>query len=274
MLAPAIKWSGSKRSQAKDILKHFPKEIDTYYEPFCGGASVLGSLLQSDIKVKQYICSDLNADLIALWNCIKDNPEEVALHYDTLWQELNSYTDLDDKRAYFNEVRERYNTAHSPLDFMFIMRTTTNGMPRYNAKGEFNNSFHITRNGINPKSLRKILSEWSVLLNTHEVEFECHCYTEVHSEKLDFLYLDPPYANTKGMYFNHFDTESFFTWLENCSSSYALSYDGKCAGIDNTYAVPPTLYTRHQYLKSGNSSFRRVIGNKTNSMVFESLYVK
>lgn len=44
MFEPVIKWSGSKRSQAKNILTYFPKEIDVYYEPFCGGASVLRRL--------------------------------------------------------------------------------------------------------------------------------------------------------------------------------------------------------------------------------------
>lgn len=39
-LVPCIKWSGSKRSQAEEIIKHFPEFIDTYYEPFVGGASV------------------------------------------------------------------------------------------------------------------------------------------------------------------------------------------------------------------------------------------
>lgn len=34
MFEPAVKWSGSKRSQAEEIIKLFPKEIDTYYEPF------------------------------------------------------------------------------------------------------------------------------------------------------------------------------------------------------------------------------------------------
>ena len=51
MFEPVIKWSGSKRSQAENILTYFPREIDTYYEPFCGGASVLRRLLSSDIKV-------------------------------------------------------------------------------------------------------------------------------------------------------------------------------------------------------------------------------
>ena len=40
MFQPVIKWSGSKRSQANDILKFFPKQINTYYEPFCGGMNM------------------------------------------------------------------------------------------------------------------------------------------------------------------------------------------------------------------------------------------
>ena len=59
MFEPVIKWSGSKRSQAENILTYFPKEIDTYYEPFCGGASVLRRLLSSNIKVNHYVTKSL-----------------------------------------------------------------------------------------------------------------------------------------------------------------------------------------------------------------------
>lgn len=81
LFEPVIKWSGSKRSQAENILTYFPKEIDTYYEPFCGGASVLRRLLSSNIKVNNYVCSDLNSGLINLWNEIINNPNEVICHY-------------------------------------------------------------------------------------------------------------------------------------------------------------------------------------------------
>ena len=157
MFQPVIKWSGSKRSQAEEIISYFPQQIDTYYEPFVGGASVLRALIESDIKVNQYICSDLNGGLIDLWNKIKFQPQEVANYYEKLWHEMNDASSNDKafKRQYFETVRERYNKEHNPLDFMFIMRTTTNGMPRYNFKGNFNNSFHITRNGIFPERLRR-----------------------------------------------------------------------------------------------------------------------
>ena len=274
MFQPVIKWSGSKRSQCQNIIKYFPKEINTYYEPFCGGASVLRGLLESDIKVKQYVCSDLNEGLIELWKLIKEDPVSVSNHYEKLWAELNSHDDKAIKREYFETVRERYNKEHNPLDFMFIMRTTTNGMPRYNQKGEFNNSFHITRNGIDPDRLRKIINEWSVLLNKNNVCFNCCSYDTIIPQKGDFMYLDPPYAGTKGMYFGGFDNKKLFEYLRKIDCSWAMSYDGISGKEDNTFEVPQDLYDEHLYIKSGNSSFKRVIGKSNDSIVYESLYVK
>lgn len=271
---PVIKWSGSKRSQAENIINHFPKEIDTYYEPFCGGASVLRRLLDSDIKVNKYICSDLNNDLIELWGEIKNNPQEVNSHYIKLWNELNFDDDKERKKKYFGMVRERFNKEKNPLDFMFIMRTTTNGMPRYNKSGEFNNSFHVTRNGIIPKTLEKIIYEWSELLNKNNVDFKCCSYEKIKPNDNDFIYLDPPYANTKGMYYGTIDYMKLWEWLRNLKCKYALSFDGISGDINSTYSVPIDIYSKHEYLLSGNSSFKRTIGKSNDSIVYESLYIK
>lgn len=271
---PVIKWSGSKRSQAAEIIKYFPKEIATYYEPFCGGCSMLKRLLSSDIKVGKFICSDLNGDLISLWNKIKSNPREVSNHYTELWEELNKDNDIERKKQLFNSIRDRFNTERSPLDFMFIMRTTTNGMPRYNYDGEFNNSFHVTRDGIKPVKLDEILFHWSYLLNEKDVEFRCCSYEDIHPNGCDFTYLDPPYANTKGMCFGGIDLQKLFNWLRKCKSPYVMSFDGVSEGVDSTYSVPEDCYSKHLYIKSGNSSFKRTIGKSTDSIVYESLYIK
>lgn len=275
MFQPVIKWSGSKRSQCENIIKYFPKEIDTYYEPFCGGASVCRALMESkDHKVNKFVCSDLNRDLINLWNAVKNRPKEVADYYKILWTEMNKNDDKGIKRDYFENVRERYNKEWNPLDFMFIMRTTTNGMPRYNSKGEFNNSFHITRNGINPDTLEKIIFEWSDLLNKNNVEFR-HCsYIEIEPQENDFIYMDPPYANTKGMYFDKFDNQEFFVWMKTIPCGYAFSYDGTSGNENHTYDVPTDLYNEHVYIKSGNSSFKRIKEVAKDAIVYESLYLK
>ena len=265
----------SKRSQADEIIRHFPTDINTYYEPFVGGASMLRKLMDSSdvINVKHYVCSDLNKGLIGLWNAIKNTPNLVSEHYEKLWNELNKDDNKERKKQFFYQIRKRYNEEHDPLDFMFIMRTTTNGMPRYNDKGEFNNSFHVTRNGIIHSKLYNIINEWCVLLNKYDVEFRNCNFTDIIPKEGDFIYLDPPYANTKGMYFGNFNQETLFNYIRELKCPYLMSYDGISGNEDNTFEVPVDLYKEHLYIKSGNSSFRRVIGKSNDSIVYESLYL-
>lgn len=275
---PVIKWSGSKRSQADEIVKYFPTNIDTYYEPFIGGGSMLMILmLNSDtIKVKHYICSDINKGLIDLWNSIKDKPQEAADYYEKLWNEMNNNGMKDDqsfKRSYYESVRERYNKEHNPLDFMSIDRTCFNGLIRYNGKGEFNSPYHLNRNGIRPSVLRKVISEWSDLLKSYDVQFNCNSYNNVSPDSNDFIYLDPPYANTNGMYNGDFDNDEFFKWMKELKCKFALSYDGISGETDNTYKVPSDVYDKHVYVKSGNSSFKRIKQSDNNAIVYESLYL-
>lgn len=276
---PIIKWSGSKRSQCEDILEYFPQTINTYYEPFCGGCSMLMGLINSEILVKRYVCSDINKDLIALWEKVKYSPDEIYESYESLWKELNKDNDIDRKRKFFEEQRKIYNETHNPLVFFFIMRTTTNGMPRYNQKGEFNNSFHVTRNGIKPELLKPILYEWSEKLRKNNVEFVHRSYEEILGEvkEGDFIYMDPPYISANSMYMrgtmNFTDFFNFLKLLRNNNIKFALSFDGKSGDIDNTYSVPENCYRRHLYIKSGNSSFKRTIGKDKNAIVYESLYL-
>lgn len=271
---PVIKWSGSKRSQSEEIINRIKdKEYDTYYEPFCGGCSVLFQLLHSNKKFKKYICSDINNDLISLWNMIKDNPNKIIEEYTKMWNELNVDDDKERKKQYFYMVRDRFNKSKNPCDFMFIMRTTTNGMPRYNKIGEFNNSFHVTRNGIIPSTFAKIVKEWSEVLNKFNVQFIHRSYNEIITTENDFVYLDPPYANTKGMYYGTIDYNMLWSWIRKQECDYMLSFDGKTSSLDITYNVPKDIYSKHEYLENGNSSFRRVIGNSNDEYVSESLYI-
>ena len=286
--APIVKWSGSKRSQAEEIIKRFPREINTYYEPFCGGCSVLYRLLQTpDIRVNRYVASDLNGDLMSLWKEIKDNPDRLIANYIKHWTAFNYSFDngiglskVEHQRAlfghrkeYFSHVRDSYIPGHSPAAFLFIMRTTTNGMPRYNSKGEFNNSCHFSRPGIDPIRLAPILNSWSRVLNEKNVEFVCQSYEEGKPSENDFVYLDPPYFNTKGMYYGKIEFDRYFEWLRSLPCKWAMSFDGRTDKEDLTYAVPSDLYNTHEYLQSGNSSFRRVIGKDRHAKVEESLYL-
>lgn len=270
-MQPIIKWTGSKRSQAETIVSNFPQEIDTYYEPFCGGCSVLYQLLKSNIRVKKYICSDINSDLINLWNMIKTNPQDIYEHYKMLWTDFNS-GGVETRKEVFNKVRERYNNEHNPLDFMFIMRTVINGMPRYNKDGKFNNASHFSRPGINPETLKEILFDWSALLNKHDVIFVQCDYITLTPNENDFVYLDPPYAHTKGIYYGGIDTNQLFDYLSKLKCGWILSFDGISGKDNNTFNVP-NIYDEHKYINSGVSSIKRLMTQKT-VQVYESIYIK
>ena len=275
ILEPVIKWSGSKRSQAKAISSYIDKDYGTYYEPFCGSCALLAYILDVlPYRFQRFVISDLNQDLISSYSLIKSDPNAVVSGYCRMWNEMNcEQNTIEDKKKYFEQVRARLNEYHDPIDFIFVMRTTTNGMPRYNSNGEFNNSFHITRNGINPDKFEKIVLEWSHMLNMNNVEFKCCSFDEIIPSKNDLLYLDPPYANTKGMYFGGFDNSKLFEYLGNVKCNWMMSYGG-IAGDENLITdVPKELYKRHELLKSGNSSFRRIIGNNLHCDVMESLYL-
>lgn len=272
-LHPAVKWTGSKRTQADAIIQHFPRKIDTYYEPFVGGGSVMFSLLHHpEVEVKHIICRDINEDLINLWVAIMVEPERLLSTYERRWLELNVDEDIARKKEYYHHVRDRFNELRDPADFIFLNRTAINGLIRYNGAGDFNSAFHFNRKGMNPDTLREIVEYWSSQLNEHKVIFEQGSYEEIETERDSVVYCDPPYSGTKGMYYGKLDYDAFWSWIEKQRGTVLFSFDGKREDHDFTFEVPSHIYDQHIYLSNGASSFSRL---KTKNLkdVYESLYI-
>lgn len=190
-----------------------------------------------------------------------------------MWKELNRDDDIERRKKFFYQIRSRFNKNRNTSDFLFLSRTCTNGLIRYNSKGEFNTSFHFSRGGIHPEKLNKIIEDWSNKLNNYNVQFICQSFTQIHANENDFIYADPPYANTKGIYYGTIDYDKLWDWLRKQPCKYILSFDGKRENIDNTYDVPTDLYDKHEYIHSGRSSFKDLKEQKV-EYVQESVYTK
>ena len=283
-MQPVIKWTGSKRTQADYIVNMIPDDINTYYEPFLGGGSMLIRMLEEcekgNKRVEHFVVSDLNADLIGIFRIIKDSPEQLINDY-TQRSNILRGLDWDKATEYYNMVRRTYNQAQAndvlrPYLLFFLTRTCFNGLIRYNSNGEFNTSFHVNRYGIEPDKMAKIIRGWSKLLNKYDVKFASSSYEYILplAEENDFIYLDPPYANYSSKIYQHemFDNKKLFKYMEELPCRYAMSYDGRVDGEDNTYDVPTALYIRHEYINARNSAFRRIV-SKDNKQVHESLYM-
>lgn len=264
-LQPVIKWSGSKRTIAQQLAIYFPN-ANTYYEPFLGGGAMMPFA-----RARKGIASDIISELISLWNEIKNNPEKVASEYEFRWNRLQK-----EGFQVFYEIRDSFNKTKNPFDFLFLTRTCLNGMIRYNSAGEFNNSLHLTRPGIDPKRLSIIILQWFQYIK--KFDFLNVDYRECleNAQKGDFVFLDPPYGGTKNRYTKSpFSLEDFYTTLEDLNSKgvkWMLTFDGYSGERTYSFAPPEELYATSFKIKTGKSAFRKVI-DKVQEDIFESVYM-
>lgn len=259
-----IKWTGTKRGQASRIVRSFPR-FGRYFEPFVGSGAVLYAIAE-----RGGVAGDAFEPLIGIWHAVQSSPDEVVAHYRREWTQLQR--SLPD---HYYVVRERFNRTRDPLDLNFLLRTCVNGIVRFNKSGEFNNSFHLSRRGMEPDRYEQIVAQWSRLIA--KVRFACQDYEETVADarKGDLVYLDPPYAGNHQRYSANLDLDRFWSTLERLNSRsvfWALSFDGSRGSADLTHPVPESLYVRRLDLASGHSPVGKVLNSNCTDVV-ESLYL-
>ena len=311
---PFIKWTGSKRTQAKKIVDCFPKKFDVYYESFLGGGSVLHELLNriytGEISCSKIICTDINKDLIMLFDMLRHRGLREVLYdfYRERYAEMKKYSGYEEGRItpeqvakmqeYYNQQRDKYNSwiagddfpLERAMTFFWLTRTSYNGLVRYNSKGLFNAPFHVNgRMGISPDKLRKVIDGWALVLDSFEgkggeIFFLSDDYANplkyVDAQRSTVVYMDPPYENSKGMYElpENFSKERLLETIAALNKKMAkvlLSYNGKDGDIDGTSRMEK-WYVTHKYIYSGSSSYRRIrLDDMTDkwNIVRDSLYM-
>jgi DNA adenine methylase len=262
---PLVKWTGSKRSQAAAIVALFPRHR-RYFEPFLGGGSLLYLAARPGATA-----GDLYEPLVSIFRLVQESPSLVARRYAEDWHSLR-----ESGPDHFYRVRARFNETRDPLALNFLLRTCVNGIVRFNSAGAFNNSFHLSRPGMDPARFAKIVAAWSAKLEG--VTLVCGDYetTLETAERGDLAYLDPPYAGNRQRYSRDLDLERFFSVLERLSGRgvrWLLSFDGRRGGRDLAGAgVPRELWRRRLLVPSGHSAVGKVLNGRVED-VKESLYL-
>ena len=138
------------------------------------------------------------------------------------------------------------------------MRTCVNGITRFNDDGRFNNSFHLSRKGMDPRQFEPSVRAWHARIQG--VRFVCQDYAETVSAASpgDFVYLDPPYAGNRQRYIHNLDLDRFFGVLESLNrrgARWALSFDGRAA---------EGLYVRSaaRHVPASSVAFQRQFGGR------------
>jgi DNA adenine methylase len=265
-----VKWTGSKRIQAPKIVEHFPDEIDTYYEPFLGGASVFYCLANSGKKVKKYVLSDINASLIGIYKLVASDPDSLMADYTTRWTELKKQG-----QDYYYATRTEFNKDKDPKKFFFLLRTCRNGLVRHNKKGEFNSGFHQKRDGMVPATLQKTVNSWHKAFTENNVEIKVASYDHVVTTEGDLLYIDPPYVTPENSwaYFGMIDLERMYEWLRNSPGKLIFSFNGFKDGIDCRINIPGDIYDREVLVYNGLNKFDQ-LATKAKVIAKDALYIR
>lgn len=182
---PIVKWVGGKRQLMFELLKNMPQIYNRYFEPFIGGGALF-----FELQPEQAYISDMNEELINLYQVVRDNVDELI-------------TDLkkhDISKEYFMGIRnidrtedyENWSSIQKASRFIYLNRTCFNGMYRVNSKGEFNVPFGHYKN---PRIVdENNLTNCSNLLQRTEIRHADFSEILTKVQEGDFVYFDPPYV--------------------------------------------------------------------------------
>lgn len=234
---PILKWAGGKSRLLPKILELLPTQVDTYYEPFAGGAAVLFSLAHAQ-RFKRAVLSDRNRDLVDVYRAVKSKVHSLIDLLETYSHNRDEYYRIRELDPAALDLVQR------AARIIYLNRTGYNGLYRVNSSGRFNVPFGRYQN---PKFCDppRLLAAARVLKT---VRLEVADFEEMCSQAKagDAVYFDPPYLPvSRTSNFAAYHHESFSVQdHERLARAFArLERGGVATLLSNSYTpVSKALY--------------------------------
>tara|TARA_Y100000310_G_scaffold171060_1_gene171207 strand:- start:15074 stop:15970 length:897 start_codon:yes stop_codon:yes gene_type:complete len=268
-----IPYQGSKRRLAPIILEFIRPAVSTVFEPFAGSAAVTLACAKYE-RGRAYHINDSLKPLMGIWRMVVTEPDRLADEYESLW-----YEQLAEPRAYYDRVRERFNTDPSPSSLLFLVARCVKNAVRFNASGHFNQSPDMRRKGTQPARMRKHIHHAHRLLRGRTT-LTCEDYSRVldTAGPDDLVYMDPPYQGTSGdrdqRYHEQLDLNRFVDELSKLRQRgvpFVVSLDGQCGTRSYGLPLPDELGLARIAIHTGRSSQATLNGRSDETT--ESLYI-
>ncbi|MDF3068159.1 MAG: Methyl-directed repair adenine methylase [Polyangiaceae bacterium] len=252
-LRPILKWAGGKRSLAERILKELPAQIETYYEPFVGGAAVFLALAEQK-RFGRAVITDKNRELINLYTVVRDDLVK-------LLKKLESMQELTREEEYYEIRAQKGGTKiERAARFIYLNKTGYNGLYRVNSKGGFNVPYGRYKRPKIYDPERLTIAAVALQGVTIEVrDFEEVC---AEAKRGDAVYLDPPYLPlSKTASFSAYHSEAFgLPEHERLAKVFAKLSKRHVAAVLSNSATPDTRRL-YQNFKCSDVYVRRPINS-------------
>lgn len=260
---PPIKSQGIKTKLIPWIQCITPSTIKgRWVEPFMG-TGVVGF----NLAPKKALMCDTNPHLINFYQAIQQQEITAASARKYLTKEGAKL--LDKGEAHYYAIRDRFNSKHQPLDFLFLNRAGFNGMIRFNRQGGFNIPFCRKPNRFAKAYVTKIVNQIdhvAQLVKQKEFTFKCQSFeqTIAESKKNDLIYCDPPYIGRHVDYYNGWNDQheqQLFKCLKGVKGKFILSTwhhnDFRKNDYIDSLWQPFNIYTREHFYHVGANENNR-----------------
>lgn len=255
-LAPLFRWPGGKRwlvSALSRVAVDIP--FERYLEPFLGGAALFLTM-----RPQAALLADSNAELIATYLALRDDPDGVHSALSTLPLGIKQYY----------AIREQ--VPDDPLAvaarFLYLRATAFGGLYRVNQLGRFN----VPYGGLRRKSLpnKSDIRRTAAALLGHQLSTRDYVDSLLHARPGDLVYADPPYVSFdhRRETFNRY-VDSVFTWSDHLTLAKILSDLVRCGvfviasnSADSKVATlyPPHLF--HRFRVTRGSQFAPLVASR------------
>jgi len=226
IIVPPIKNQGIKTKLVPWIQALVPEVRGRWIEPFLGtGVVALNSGFQNAIL------SDTNPHVIQFYRDVKERRITPSSVRDYLEKEGYLLSRADNNGyEHYRIVKDRFNTFHDPLDFLFLSRAGFNGMMRFNKNGDWNIPFCQKPNRFSKAYITKIVNQVrdAACLVQPGWQFIKKSFEEVLplANEDDIIYCDPPYLGRYVDYYNGWteeDEQTLFKLLSHSKAKFILS---------------------------------------------------
>lgn len=256
-----IGWVGGKRALRKIILSKFPKDFTRYIEVFGGAGWIL--FAKEKQKNELEVFNDIDSNLINLYRCIKEHPEELKRQFDFIPKSQELFKNAQNRLNYNNLIGGGYNN----LGFTDIQRAAAYLYIIKYSFGCKKNNFVTSSN----KNIQNVLERFesisdrlsNVLVENRDFEGLLKVYDKADS----FFYLDPPYHTTEKYYKNEstgFSEEDHLRLrdcLNNIKGKFLLSYndDELIRELYKNYIIEEVERNTTLSAKSNTIKFRELL---------------
>lgn len=225
--APPLKCQGIKTKLVRFIaasIRWNAAATGKWIEPFVGTGCVALNLAPP-----RALLTDLNPHVVRLLADIQQDRLTPSGVRSALAREGKALAEKG--AAHYYEVRERFNTTPSSIDFLFLNRSCFNGVVRFNGSGRFNTPFGHKPQRFDARFLSRVENQigWARgQMKNKDWEIRCTDWRACfgHVSDTDFVYLDPPYIGRHADYFNQWreeDASALAARAKELPCGYALS---------------------------------------------------